>query len=107
MKRICITLCLALMGVMAMRGETIASSPDGRIVVDFEVKEGRPMYSVLYDGQVAIAPSALGVQTNMGDYTSDLTWPPPRFTRESFPAPTHCQVSRWAQCMPIYTIVVP
>ena len=74
MKRIYITLCLALMGLMTMRGETIASSPDGRIVVDFEVKEGRPMYSVLYDGQVAIAPSALGVQTNMGDYTCDLSW---------------------------------
>ena len=74
MKRICITLCLALMGLMAMRGETIATSPDGRIVVDFEVKDGRPSYSVLYDGQVAISPSALGVQTNMGDYTCDLSW---------------------------------
>ena len=84
MKRIYITLCLALMGLMAMRGETIASSPDGRIVVDFEVKEGRPMYSVLYDDQVAIAPSALGVQTNIGDYTCDLTWNPSEVRKEEF-----------------------
>ena len=84
MKRIYITLCLALMGLMTMRGETIANSPDGCIVVDFEVKDGCPMYSVLYDGQVAIAPSALGVQTNMGDYTCDLTWNPSEVRKEGF-----------------------
>ena len=74
MKRTCITLCLALMSMTAMWGETVATSPDGRIVVDFEVKDDRPMYSVLYDGQVAIAPSAMGLHTNMGDYTGELAW---------------------------------
>jgi hypothetical protein len=32
------------------------------------------MYSVIYDGQVAILPSALGLKTTMGDYTRELSW---------------------------------
>jgi len=68
------TLCLALMAFATARAEVIVSSPDGRISVDFEMKDGKPTYSVLYDGQVAIEPSALGLKTNMGDYTQHLTW---------------------------------
>ena len=68
------TLCLALMSFAMARAEVIVSSPDGRISVDFEMKDGKPSYSVLYDGQVAIAPSALGLKTNMGDYTQRLKW---------------------------------
>lgn len=68
------TLCLALMSFAMARAEVIVSSPDGRISVDFEMKDGKPTYSVLYDGQVAIAPSALGLKTNMGDYTQRLKW---------------------------------
>lgn len=67
-------LCLALLSFMAAKAEVIVSSPDGRIGVDFEMKDGKPYYSVLYDGQVAIEPSALGLKTNMGDYTQNLTW---------------------------------
>ena len=68
------TLCLALMAFASARAGVIVSSPDGRISVDFEMKDGKPTYSVLYDGQVAIEPSALGLKTNMGDYTQNLTW---------------------------------
>ena len=74
MKKKYALMCLALMGFMAAKAEVIVSSPDGRISVDFDVKDGKPTYSVLYDGQVAIEPSALGLKTNMGDYTQNLTW---------------------------------
>lgn len=66
--------CLALLSMTIGQAEVIVSSPDGRINVDFEMKEGRPTYSVLYDGQVAIEPSVLGLKTNMGDYTQNLKW---------------------------------
>ena len=49
------TLCLALMAFASARAEVIVSSPDGRISVDFEMKDGKPTYSVLYDGQVAMS----------------------------------------------------
>jgi hypothetical protein len=38
------------------------------------MNDGRPTYSVIYDGQVAILPSALGLKTTMGDYTRELSW---------------------------------
>ena len=56
------TFCLALLSMTIAQAEVIVSSPDGRISVDFEMKEGRPTYSVLYDGQVAIGSSALGLK---------------------------------------------
>ncbi|MBQ4621253.1 MAG: glycoside hydrolase family 97 catalytic domain-containing protein, partial [Bacteroidaceae bacterium] len=68
------TFCLALLSMTIAQAEVIVSSPDGRISVDFEMKEGRPTYSVLYDGHVAIGSSALGLKTNMGDYTQNLKW---------------------------------
>lgn len=68
------TFCLALLSMTIAQAEVIVSSPDGRISVDFEMKEGQPTYSVFYDGHVAIESSALGLKTNMGDYTQNLKW---------------------------------
>ncbi len=51
---------------------TIATSPDGRIVVDLSVKDGRPVYQVSYDNQVVVQESALGLVTNVGNLSTDL-----------------------------------
>lgn len=67
-------LCLAMAGILGGKAEIVVSSPDGRISVDFQMSDGSPMYSVIYDGQVAILPSALGLKTTMGDYTRELSW---------------------------------
>ena len=67
-------LCLLMAGIMSSKAEIVVSSPDGRISVDFQMSDGSPMYSVIYDGQVAILPSALGLKTTMGDYTKELSW---------------------------------
>ncbi|MBP5799052.1 MAG: glycoside hydrolase family 97 protein [Prevotella sp.] len=47
-------------------------SPDGKVSVSLELAEGKPSYSVSYQGQVLLNPSALGVVTNIGDYTQGL-----------------------------------
>ena len=47
-------------------------SPDGKVSVTLELTEGKPTYSVSYQGQVLLNPSALGVVTNVGDYTQGL-----------------------------------
>ena len=48
-------------------------SPDGKIQVILELRDGKPSYRVTYQGQDMLNPSALGVVTNMGDYTQGLT----------------------------------
>lgn len=48
-------------------------SPDGRTKVTIAVTDGVPTYSVVYDGNVMVAPSPLGLNTNIGDYTGGMT----------------------------------
>ena len=50
------------------------TSPDGDIKVTLELtNQGKPQYSVNYEGQEMLKPSALGLTTNIGDYTQGLT----------------------------------
>ena len=74
MKKRYVALCLAMASILGGKAEVVVSSPDGRISVDFQMSDGSPMYSVIYDGQVAILPSPLGLKTTMGDYTRELSW---------------------------------
>ena len=63
----CALLCMAIVG----KAQTI-QSPDGKINVVLELSEGKPCYRVLYEGQEVLNRSALGVVTNIGDYTQGL-----------------------------------
>ena len=47
-------------------------SPDGKVSVTLELADGKPSYSVSYQGRALLNPSALGVMTNIGDYTQGL-----------------------------------
>ena len=48
-------------------------SPDGRINMVMELTaDGQPQYRVLYGGQEVICRSALGLVTNMGDFSQGL-----------------------------------
>ncbi len=71
MKRI-ITFCLFLIGLMTLQAENQFASPDGRITVTIGLNEGRPYYQVAHDGNALIETSALGLVTNIGDYTQGL-----------------------------------
>ena len=48
------------------------SSPDGKIKVTVSSAEGFPTYSVSCNGQTVIESSALGLQTNIGNFTSGM-----------------------------------
>ena len=61
-------LCLTI----GTKAQTI-SSPDGKIQVTLDLQDGKPCYSVNYEGQAMLNRSALGVVTNIGDYTQGLT----------------------------------
>ena len=49
------------------------SSPDSNMQLIVSSPEGMPQYSVSYNGKMIIQPSALGLLTNIGDFSSGLT----------------------------------
>ena len=65
---------IALLCTTAMWAQQASvSSPDGRLKLQFDLKEGKPFYSVSYDGQPAILESPLGFVANTGDFSQNLT----------------------------------
>lgn len=60
--------------VSAVRAaDVIVASPDGRLTVAVDVRDGRPTYSVSYDGLTMLEPSALGLVTDRADFTCGMT----------------------------------
>ena len=53
-------------------GETDLASPDGRTVFAIWCNDGVPLYSISLEDREFIAPSPLGLRTNIGDFTSGL-----------------------------------
>ncbi|MCK3684713.1 glycoside hydrolase family 97 protein [Maribellus sp. YY47] len=49
------------------------TSPDGNLVVAVTVDNGSPVYSVVLNGKQFIAKSPIGMRTNIGDYSQELT----------------------------------
>ena len=58
--RLFFAFAFAALGVEAMMGDEILKSPDGDISLTFELRDGRPTYSVDFKGKEVIAPSGLG-----------------------------------------------
>lgn len=54
-------------------GENKLYSPDGKLCVTVSDEGGMPSYSVVYDGTVFLQKSPLGLNTNLGDYTRQMT----------------------------------
>ncbi len=48
-------------------------SPDGKLVVTINVDAGKLTYQANYEGKEMLKPSILGLKTDMGDYTNNLT----------------------------------
>mgnify|MGYP000085475840 FL=1 len=49
------------------------TSPDGKLVVSVKIDNGVPVYGVLLNGKTFIKESPLGMETNIGDFTQELT----------------------------------
>jgi len=75
MKRVLLTtaLILGMLATSNAQDSKTLTSPDGKISVSITAQNGAPKYSVSYDGKTIVAPSALGVQTNIGDFTSGMS----------------------------------
>ncbi len=49
------------------------ASPDGLVVVDVVNEDGKPAYSVTYNGKTFLEKSPLGLTTSLGDFTYGMT----------------------------------
>ena len=59
--------------VTAFATDQRVASPNGKLVVTISDEGGKPVYTVSYDEHVVLTPSALGLKTNIGDLTQQLT----------------------------------
>ena len=73
MKRILICGVLAMMMSSASALEKQVASPNGKLVVTVNDNDGKPNYQVSLDGKVFLESSALGLNTNIGDFTQGMT----------------------------------
>ena len=67
-----ITVLLMALVCLAVKANVI-KSPDGRIQVTLDIRDGQPFYQVNYDGKIVIGESPLGIITNIGDFRQRLT----------------------------------
>ncbi|MCQ2221792.1 MAG: glycoside hydrolase family 97 protein, partial [Prevotella sp.] len=69
-----LTISVALLFSVLMYADTDSVvSPDGRLKVNINTDGGVIKYDVEYDGKQMLKPSRLGLLTDMGDFTSNLS----------------------------------
>ncbi|MBR1667036.1 MAG: glycoside hydrolase family 97 catalytic domain-containing protein [Bacteroidaceae bacterium] len=69
-------LFLSMMLVSASMNAQVASvtSPDGKLKVNVDVKAGKPVYEVIYDGKQMLDESPLGFVADHGDFSQQVTF---------------------------------
>lgn len=73
MQKSIFTSILLLGAICAQANNYTVTSPDGKLAVNVECKEGKAFYTVDYNGKQMLAPSALGLVANYGDFSQGLT----------------------------------
>ena len=63
---------LLLSAICAQANNYTVTSPDGKLAVNVECKEGMAFYTVNYDGKQMLGASALGLVANYGDFSQNL-----------------------------------
>ena len=63
---------LLLSALCAQANNYTVTSPDGKLAVNVECKEGKAFYTVNYDGKQMLGASALGLVANYGDFSQNL-----------------------------------
>ena len=72
MKKLFLMVLVSCMALFANAETRKVSSPDGKLVVTLNADGGKLTYEASYDGKVLVTKSALGLKTDMGDYTQGL-----------------------------------
>lgn len=65
-------LCFCLFSFFVLNAQSVVESPDGKLKVTVSINNGKPFYSITYNGKEFLKNSPLGLKTNVGDFTSGL-----------------------------------
>ncbi len=72
-KNIILALAILFVAGFVKAQDTKIISPDGKLEVTVGVNAGIPVYSVSYNGKVFLKSSPIGMKTNVGDFSKDLS----------------------------------
>ena len=75
-------LSILLLSLLSFVSSIEILSPDKRVSVNINVEDGLAKYSVKYDNKEMILPSRLGLKSNIGDFSQDLTLTSHEFSHE-------------------------
>lgn len=73
MKKTIVIMAAAMTFAVAQAKDVKVASPHGKLVVTVTDEGGKAAYSVELDGRQMLTKSALGLKTNIGDFTQGLT----------------------------------
>lgn len=73
MKRTLFTYVFATCSIMTFATDLKVSSPDGKTIVTISDNDGTPSYSVTYNDVNFLNNSPLGLVTNIGDFSKEMT----------------------------------
>ena len=65
---------LALLASQAFAQQAVVTGPDARLKLDFQLQDGKPVYSVTYDGKTVLENSPLGFVSNIGDFSRQMSF---------------------------------
>ncbi len=72
MKRLFVFSASLIISLTAFCQSEKITSPDGKLIVSFSVEQGKPVYSVNYNGVPMLETSPLGLITTAGYFASDM-----------------------------------
>lgn len=61
-----------LLPAVVASGQQVITSPNGKTQVTVFVENGKPFYSLVYENEIFLEKSPLGMNTNIGDFTNGL-----------------------------------
>ncbi len=73
MRKLTLLAALLLTVVFCRAQEATVAGPDGNLAVKITLKEGVPTYSVTYKNKTFLEDSPLGMVTNVGDFSKEMT----------------------------------
>ena len=71
MRKVLLTIFMTS-SVLCWAGDVTVSSPNGQLVVTVSETDGHVTYAATLNGQQVLNPSALGLKTNVGEFTTQL-----------------------------------
>lgn len=59
--------------VTIVQAAVTVTGPDGKLAVTTDISDGKPQYTVTYDGKTVIGSSPLGFKSDVADFSSSMT----------------------------------